>query len=95
MLAPVRLRYSVTRFAGRAGRNNRYTLRMEPIRLKATRYDITAARDDNGVPHVEAPGWREALYGWGYMHAIDRPTQLYFARAVASGRAAERIANKH
>jgi penicillin amidase len=67
---------------------------MEPIRLKAARYDITAARDDNGVPHVEAPGWREALYGWGYMHAIDRPTQLYFARALASGRAAERIANK-
>jgi len=67
---------------------------MEPIRLKSTRYDITAARDDNGVPHVEAPDWREALYGWGYMHAIDRPTQLYFARAVASGRAAERIANK-
>ena len=67
---------------------------MEPIRLKATRYDITAARDDNGVPHIEAPDWREALYGWGYLHAIDRPTQLYFARAVASGRAAERIANK-
>ena len=28
------------------------------------------------------------------MHAIDRPTQVYFARAVASGQAAERIANK-
>jgi penicillin amidase len=67
---------------------------MEPIRLKASRYDFTAARDDNGVPHVTAPGWREALYAWGYMHALDRPTQLYFARAVASGRAAERIANK-
>ena len=51
-------------------------------------------RDENGVPHVEAPSWREALYAWGYMHAIDRPTQVYFARAVASGQAAERIANK-
>lgn len=67
---------------------------MEAIRLKAARYEFTAARDDYGVPHVEAPGWNEALYAWGYMHAIDRPTQLYFARAVASGRAAERIADK-
>jgi penicillin amidase len=67
---------------------------MERIPLKAARYDFTAARDGNGVPHVEAPGWREALYAWGYLHAIDRPTQLYFSRAVASGRATERIANK-
>ena len=61
---------------------------------KAARYEFTAARDENGVPHVEAPSWREALYAWGYMHAIDRPTQVYFARAVASGQATERIANK-
>ena len=67
---------------------------MEPIPAKAARYEFTAARDENGVPHVEAPRWREALYAWGYMHAIDRPTQVYFARAVASGQAAERIANK-
>ncbi|MEX2316295.1 MAG: penicillin acylase family protein [Pirellulales bacterium] len=67
---------------------------MEPIRLKAARYEVAVARDDNGVPHVQAPDWREAIYAWGYMHAIDRPTQLYFARAMASGRAAERIANK-
>src|SRR5262245_22160897 len=71
-----------------------YTFGMEPISAKAARYDFTAARDENGVPHVQAPGWREALYAWGYLHALDRPTQLYFSRAVASGRAAERIANK-
>jgi penicillin amidase len=67
---------------------------MERIRTKSARYDFTAARDENGVPHVEAPSWPEALYAWGYLHAIDRPTQLYFARAVASGRAAEFLANK-
>jgi penicillin amidase len=67
---------------------------MERIRTKSARYDFTAARDENGVPHVNAPSWREALYAWGYMHAYDRPTQLYFARAVASGRAAESLANK-
>ena len=53
-----------------------------------------AARDENGVPHVEAATWNEALYAWGYMHAVDRPTQVYFARAIASGQATERIANK-
>ncbi len=37
---------------------------------------------------------REALYGLGYMHAIDRPTQMLFARAVASGQSAELIAAK-
>ena len=67
---------------------------MQPIRAKSARYEFTAARDENGVPHVEAPSWREALYAWGYLHAVDRPTQVYFARAVASGQAAERIANK-
>ena len=46
------------------------------------------------MPHVEAATWNEALYAWGYMHAVDRPTQVYFARAIASGQATERIANK-
>jgi penicillin G amidase len=67
---------------------------MERIQTKAARYEFAAARDENGVPHITAPSWREALYAWGYMHATDRPTQVYFARAVASGQAAELIANK-
>ena len=67
---------------------------MEAISTKSARYEFQATRDDNGVPHVDAPTWREAIYAWGYLHAIDRPTQLYFARAVASGRAAEQIADK-
>src|SRR5262245_52382419 len=67
---------------------------MEAISAKSERYEFTAERDENGVPHVRAESWREALYAWGYLHAIHRPTQVYFARAVASGQAAERIANK-
>ena len=51
-------------------------------------------RDPHGVPHIRADSWREALYGLGYMHALDRPTQMLFSRAVASGRAAELIADK-
>ena len=40
------------------------------------------------------PSWREALYGLGYMHAIDRPTQLLFARTMAAGRSAELISDR-
>ena len=66
---------------------------MESIRTKSARYEFKAARDENGVPHVYASTWHEALYAWGYLHALDRPTQMYFARAVASGRSAEFIRN--
>jgi penicillin amidase len=66
---------------------------MKPIQLKNPRYPISAARDEYGVPHITARTWRDALYGLGYMHALDRGTQLMFSRSVASGRGAEEIAN--
>jgi hypothetical protein len=52
---------------------------------------IPRCRDENGVPHVEAATWNERSMP-GYMHAVDRPT--VYLRAVASGQATERIANK-
>lgn len=67
---------------------------MEPIDPKAATREFTAFRDEAGVPHIRAAGWHEAIYGLGYLHALDRPTQMYFSRAVASGQATERIANK-
>ena len=67
---------------------------MEPIATKSARLEFSAVRDDGGTAHVTAPGWREALYALGYLHATDRPTQLLFSRAVASGQAAARIANR-
>jgi len=67
---------------------------MKPLPTKHARRRFTATRDEHGVPHIQAPTGREALYGLGYMHAVDRPTQMLFARAVASGRAAELIADK-
>jgi penicillin amidase len=67
---------------------------MRPLRLKHARRHISVARDDSGVPHVEAESWREAIYGLGYMHALDRPTQLLFARSIAAGRSAEMIADR-
>jgi penicillin amidase len=65
---------------------------MEPIPAKYARRKFQAFRDAHGVPHVDAPSWREALYALGYLHALDRPTQILFGRAVASGRGAEQIA---
>ncbi len=55
---------------------------------------FTVHRDEAGVPHIQAHTWLDALYGLGYMHATDRGTQLLFSRAVASGEAARRIAQK-
>jgi len=66
---------------------------MEPIQPKYARRKFTAHRDGAGVPHVEAASWREAVYALGYMHAVDRPTQVLFSRTIASGRAAEQIAD--
>ena len=67
---------------------------MESIATKRARYPFEARRDEAGVPHVVANSWQEAIYALGYLHGIDRPTQMQFARAVASGRAAELIADK-
>jgi len=67
---------------------------MKYLLTKSARRRFTVGRDVHGVPHISADTWRGALYGLGYMHAIDRPTQMLFARAVASGHSAELIADK-
>lgn len=67
---------------------------MKPFRTKHARRPIEVARDEYGVPHIAAPTRADCLYGLGYMHACDRPTQVLFARTVASGRSAELIADK-
>jgi len=67
---------------------------MKPLHIRNARRRFTAARDEQGVPHIAATSWRGALYGLGYMHAIDRPTQLLFSRTMASGQSAELLADK-
>ncbi len=67
---------------------------MKPLRIKNPRRRFSAARDENGVPHINAGSFQSALYGLGFLHAVDRPTQMLFGHAVASGRSAERIADK-
>jgi penicillin amidase len=67
---------------------------MKPLQFGTTRRTFSAARDDAGVPHIEAASWLDALYGLGFMHGLDRGTQILFARSVASGRAAEQISEQ-
>ncbi len=67
---------------------------MERIATRSAQVEFRASRDSAGVPHVEADSWQDALYALGYLHALDRPTQIFFSRVVAQGEAAGRIANK-
>jgi penicillin amidase len=67
---------------------------MQKLVMKNAKRHCDVSRDDAGVPHIHAASWLDALYGLGYMHAQDRGTQVLFARAIASGQAAERIAHQ-
>lgn len=67
---------------------------MTVVRTKNAQRRFSAERNEQGVPRVKASNWLDALYGLGYMHAVDRGTQMLFARAVAAGRSAERIADQ-
>lgn len=67
---------------------------MKPLKFARVRRQFSAARDEAGVPHITAANWLDALYGLGFLQAIDRSTQMLFSRSVASGRAAEQIANR-
>ena len=62
---------------------------MRTIRLRTNGYQLTAARDTNGVAHVRGVSWLDTLFGIGYLHVLDRGTQMLFARSVANGSAAD------
>ncbi len=68
---------------------------MKPLRTKFARRRFQVERDENGVPHIRSDSWRTCLYALGYVHAIDRPTQILFAREIARGTASARISNTH
>ena len=64
------------------------------VKLRDVNRRILVERDASGVPHVSGEHWLDVLYGLGYLHAIDRGTQILFSRVVAQGNAAQRIADK-
>ncbi|HHK41828.1 MAG TPA: hypothetical protein ENJ50_05350, partial [Planctomycetaceae bacterium] len=66
---------------------------MRAVRIPASPIRLEIQRDDAGVPHIEAEDLSGALFGLGYMHAVDRGTQVLFARSMALGRACEEIAD--
>lgn len=65
-----------------------------PVKLKDASRRILVQRDQNGVPHISGDRWLDVLYGLGFLHALDRGTQILFSRVVARGTAAEFIADK-
>lgn len=67
---------------------------MHNLRIKHGRRPFTVARDDAGVPHVRAEDWHAAVYALGYLHALDRGTQLLFSRVAGYGRSAELLADR-
>jgi penicillin amidase len=66
---------------------------MKKIPTKNARRRFRAVRDQNGVPHIEGNTFQTCLYGLGYLHALDRPTQMLFSRSVAQGKGTEQIAD--
>jgi penicillin amidase len=66
---------------------------MTKIALPQTQRPFEAVRDRNGVAHVIAQSRLDAIFGLGYLHAMDRGTQMLFSRSVASGRGVEEIAD--
>lgn len=50
-------------------------------------------RNNAGVPVVEAKSFKDALWGSGYAHAIDRSTQLLMMRILGQGRLCELLSD--
>jgi penicillin amidase len=50
---------------------------------------VTIARDQYGIPHIEAQSKADALFALGFVHAQDRLWQMEMNRRIAQGRIAE------
>tara|TARA_R110002072_G_scaffold58010_3_gene148474 strand:+ start:6660 stop:8855 length:2196 start_codon:yes stop_codon:yes gene_type:complete len=50
-------------------------------------------RNESGVPVINAKSLKDALWGSGYAHAIDRSTQLLMMRILGQGRLCELLAD--
>lgn len=55
--------------------------------------ELTIQRNDSGVPVIRAKSFKDALWGSGYAHAIDRSTQLLMMRILGQGRLCELLAD--
>ena len=48
--------------------------------------NIQIWRDENGIPHVEAPSEPDLFFGMGFVHATDRGLQMLLTRIAGQGR---------
>ena len=55
--------------------------------------DLSVERNDSGVPVIKAKSLKDALWGSGYAHAVDRSTQLLMMRILGQGRLCELLAD--
>lgn len=51
----------------------------------------TVARDEHGIPHINAASVEDAIYLQGYVHAQDRFWQMEATRRIAAGEMAELV----
>ncbi|MEN8233831.1 MAG: penicillin acylase family protein [Actinomycetota bacterium] len=60
------------------------------MKIKGTAPDgVSIARDEYGVPHIQADDLAGAHWGMGYAHAADRGMQMGLMRLLGQGRLAE------
>lgn len=50
---------------------------------------VTIARDEHGVPHIDAASENDLAFGLGFAHAQDRLWQMEMNRRIGSGRVSE------
>lgn len=59
------------------------------IEINGPEATITIARDEHGVPHIDAASENDLAFGLGFSHAQDRLWQMEMNRRIGSGKVAE------
>jgi penicillin amidase len=59
------------------------------LSLHGSKGDISIQRLQNGYPRLRASHEIDLFYGLGYMHALDRPVQMWLLKLIGMGKASE------
>lgn len=59
------------------------------LALAGLQRPVVIARDDFGVPHIDAQNEHDLMFSLGYVHAQDRLWQMDMARRIGQGRLSE------
>lgn len=66
-------------------------LNQKEIEIAACDGTVFLKRDENGVPHIRAKGYRDLLFGLGWAHAYDRLLAMDLTRIIGRGQASEQL----